>query len=258
MLHSQLREKHALGADRASVGSAIGTTLHATMAQLFRTKLSVGEVFPYHVDEALDQVWDKFLEEEQKSEEGLIWDQTTKDAITAKEQLNWMAQAFLPIVDRTDPQYIEEEFQWLISPLGEQAIPVMLVGHVDIIDSRGEIHDHKTGKDFPSPHAQLGAYAILARFHEKQVTNVRVNYVPRLGPTKVTEIPSRMRSVRLSLEDCVQSAWNTIKEFQRHYMQWLETNDPYSFPANPVSMMCTEKYCPAWGSSFCRLGKIEG
>jgi len=30
--------------------------------------------------------------------------------------------------------------------------------------------------------------------------------------------------------------------------------DPWSFVANPASILCSPKYCPAFGTQFCREG----
>jgi hypothetical protein len=35
--------------------------------------------------------------------------------------------------------------------------------------------------------------------------------------------------------------------------QFNATGDVNCFMANQMSMMCSDKYCPAWGTKFCEL-----
>jgi hypothetical protein len=34
--------------------------------------------------------------------------------------------------------------------------------------------------------------------------------------------------------------------------RYLLPGDPWAFPANPGSKLCSAKWCPAWGTTFCR------
>lgn len=256
ILRDELKERYGLADSRQSVGAAIGTTLHALMAELFRTKLSLGWIGQEHINDAMESVWPTF---EKEIENGVIWDAKgpTQHEDIAREQLRNMALAFLPVATYVNPARIEHKYEYLISPLGTQAVPVLLTGHVDVLDTRGEIQDHKTGKEFPAAHAQLGAYAILGRYNDEDINAVRINFVPRKPISKQNEVVAR--SVRLPLDECIASAWSVIKDFQRHYMEWLESKDrgepdPHAFTANPISYLCTRNICPAFGTHWCGVG----
>jgi hypothetical protein len=54
---------------------------------------------------------------------------------------------------------------------------------------------------------------------------------------------------------CENVAMSLIRKLERDYKEFLETGDPNTFLANPASMLCSEKYCPAWGTGFCQFGR---
>jgi hypothetical protein len=242
-------EGHELNPGGASAAAAIGTAVHSMMGDLFKQKLELGTM---DIEYAMEHCAGSFEEELGK---GVIWDKTTPHIDTAKAQLKALCKAFLPIAELTDPLDYETKREALVSPLGEYAIPIKISGTRDVRDKRFEIHDHKTGAKFPSCHAQLGCYALLAQLNDEEVSAVRVNYAPRLGITKLAEI--ECRSVRFDLQECISAAWTALAEIQRHHEKWLATKDPWAFPANPMSMRCTQTYCPAFGTSFCKVGKYE-
>ncbi|CAO3439801.1 hypothetical protein [Azospirillum argentinense] len=35
-------------------------------------------------------------------------------------------------------------------------------------------------------------------------------------------------------------------------VQGIEPGDPWAFAANPSSKLCSDRFCPAWGTAFCR------
>lgn len=237
---------HELPPGKSSAAAAIGTAVHSMMSELFKQKLQFGEM---DFNDAI-RVRSEVLESE--IGQGVVWDATTPHVETAKKQLAALCKAFLPIAELTNPIDYETKREAMVSPLGAQAIPIKLTGTRDVMDTMREIHDHKTGTKFPACFAQLGTYALLAELNDEPVAAVRVNFAPRLGVTKLDQIQAR--SIRFPLDECRESAWAVLKEIQRHYEAWLETRDPWAFPANPYSMRCTEKYCTAWGTSWCKVG----
>lgn len=245
---------HVLAKGRNSAAASMGTALHSMVAELFRAKLAFGEIGAAEIEEALEKVFEDFIKSAEADD--VIFDKTTPQEVTARAQLRAMGEAFLPVIELTNPARIEHAFEYMVSPLGKLATPVKLTGHVDVIDTRGEIHDHKTGNEFPSAHAQMGAYSILAKFNGETIHNVRINFVKRQGITKLHEMVCR--SVRLPVDECEKAAWSAIADHQRRFEEWVKTGDPWSFPANPMSMVCTKNYCPAFDTSFCRVGCVDG
>lgn len=254
LFKNQIGKVYNLADYRRSVGIPIGNTLHKLMAELFRIKLVIGHIDESDIETALAAVWDTFTDD---CAEGVIWDKKgpTMHEEHAREQLKNMAIALLPVAQYTNPAKIEHTWEWKVSPLGKLAVPVKIKGTIDLLTTRGEIQDHKCGKEFPSVYAQLGLYALLGEYNGEDITGARVNFVPRKPISKQYEVV--VRSVALDLDECKAAAWTAIKEFQRHYEDYLATNDPHSFPSNPVSYLCSSNYCLAHGTGWCGVGNSE-
>jgi len=245
------KDGHTLAETQPSVAAAMGTAVHAMVAELFKQKMQFGEC---DVDEAFDNRETGFIEEISK---GCEWDATTNNVDVAKLQLKSLCRAFLPVVSVVDPVAVEDEMEYLVSPLGGEAVPILLIGHRDVKDKHNEIHDHKTtsSKEIPKCHAQLGGYALLSMYNGEEVSGVRVNAAPRLPKSRVHECA--VRSVRFDLAECLAAAWNTLREIQTQYMTYLEKGDEHVFPANQYSQSCTPKYCSAYNSTWCKVGCCE-
>lgn len=260
IMKGEIGKIYGFGETRKGIGAAMGTTLHSMMAQLFRIKLQLGVLDESHIEDALQEIWPKF---ETEISGNIIWETKgpTPHIDTARTQLRNMALALLPVARFVDPYRIEHDYELDINRLGDYALPVLLKGRPDVISTRGEVHDHKCGKTFPSAHAQIGLYIILAREHGDRADYAVVNWVPRKGIRSQDEIICR--SVKLPAEECVAAAYSAIEEFQRHYMRWLESKergvlDPWAFPANPVSYLCSGAYCLAYETGFCGVGAQPG
>lgn len=240
--------KYGLAPSQNSAGAAIGTAVHAMMADLFRQKLETGHM---DISRAAENRESQFVNELEKD---TIWDATTPHIETAKKQVRALCRAFLPIAEMTDPLDFETKREAWVNPLGGQSVTVKLTGTRDVMDTNYEIHDHKTGRSFPKAHAQLGGYALLADLNDEEVRAVRINFAPRLGVTKLDDTVAR--SLRLDIDECRNAAWNTIREIQKHYEDFLSRKDSpeWAFPANPYSQICTEKYCSAYGTEWCKVG----
>ncbi len=75
-----------------------------------------------------------------------------------------------------------------------------------------------------------------------------VDYIPRGAdgrPQKEAE------TIEYDRGACLRHAVGTIKRIKRAVLEFRQTGDPEAFPANPMSQLCTNKYCSARGTSFC-------
>ncbi|MBA3993410.1 MAG: hypothetical protein C0469_07770 [Cyanobacteria bacterium DS2.3.42] len=243
-----------LNPSRPSAAAAIGTAIHKGVANLLRAKQATGEFIASEVANAAGLAWESFNEE---TKEGVIWDKTTPHGMTAEAQIRGLLYSFVPILDSITPTHIEVPLEAIISPLGEQAIPVKVTGTMDVRDVMGVIHDHKTGTKQPSPQAQLGGYIAVCRLNDIEVTGARVNFAKREGIKKTNEGLRAPKPIPFDAEECLSAFWSTVEEIQRHYEKYLEAKDPWSFPANPMSMLCTPKYCNAHCTNFCTMGGTE-
>ena len=232
---------------RRSIATAIGDGVHAMMADLFKQKISYGTMSVAQAQAAREA---KFLESINDGE--IIYDETTRSVDQAKRQMMAICEAFMPIAQMTDMVAVEDELEAVVSPLGDFAIPVRLRGHRDGKDARNEIHDHKTGKEISAYHSQMGGYALLSQLRDEEVAGVRVNFAPRLPVSRLHETAAR--SFRYPLDECVTAAWQTIRTIQQEFEHYLESGEEWAFPANPQSQSCTEKYCLAYGTKWCKVG----
>lgn len=231
------------------IASIMGDAAHAVSAELLRIKQTVGDIFSHDVATALQRCWPAY--EEATSEEYLV-DNLTEDRDVGWQQMDRIAWSFFPVLDTMQPSQIEQKFESVFSPLGEYAIPVRFSGTVDVREYNGELTDHKTGKEMPVADAQLGGYSLLCKDNGLPINSVRLSFVERVPLKKIQ--PAAVL-LRLDVDACESEAWTIIKDIQRHYEDWRETKDPRSFPGNPNSQTCTQKFCPVWGTRFCTLGR---
>lgn len=242
---------------RPSVAAGIGTAVHKGVANLLRAKQATGEFIATEVEAAAKAALESFHEE---TKEGVIWDKTTPHGLTAEVQLKALLYSFVPLLDTITPTHIELPLEKIISPLGDQAaFKIRLTGTLDARDTMAFIHDHKTGAKPPSPQAQIGGYIALCRLNDIEAKGARVNYAKREGIQKSSLGLPPPVVMNLDPEECLNAFWSTGAELQRHYEAYAESvergqPDPWSFPANPMSMICTPKYCRAYGTNFCSMG----
>lgn len=232
------------------IAAIIGTSTHSLMAELFKQKMSYGQM---DVEEAYAAREKTFNEEIDKGSVG--WDGITPHIDTARKQMIAICKAFMPIAELSTPVNVEDELTWNVNPLGGDAQAIQLIGHRDMRDIRDEIHDHKTGEEFPNCFAQLGGYSMLSIWNGQRVSAARVNFAPRLPLSKLHECEAR--SIRLDIDECMDAAWSSLRTLQQFYNDWLETKDPWRFPANPKSYLCSKKYCRAYNTNWCKIGAVE-
>ena len=49
----------------------------------------------------------------------------------------------------------------------------------------------------------------------------------------------------------------TVRKIVQDVKLFRETQDPWSFVANPNSFLCSDKFCPAFGSKFCGAWRVK-
>lgn len=236
-----------------SAAAAIGTTLHAGVAELLRLKMATGELTRWDVERATAKAGERFLDE---TKDGVLWDKTTPHSETALKQIEAMMHALTPLAHRIQATEIEHPLEHWFSPLGKLAIPVKVTGTIDARDIRRWLHDHKTGANLPVAHAQAGGYTALCRENGLTVDGFVLNFVKRVGVTKLNDQPAPV-TIILDPDECLSAFWNTLKDLQRQYEAFEKTKDPWEFPANPMSRSCTPNYCNAHGTPWCKVGGSE-
>ena len=128
-----------------------------------------------------------------------------------------------------------------------------VTGHPDVQTVESAISDLKTGVILRPPHAQLGAYSLVSKSNSVDIQGVQSVFVPRVSIKK--EQPMPLFSV-YDLAYCEAEAWSIIERVKADVQKFLESGNPRVFLANPMSMLCSEKFCPAIGmGKWCEFRK---
>jgi hypothetical protein len=230
-----------------SVGAAAGTAVHLSTAEM---DLALWRHETANVDAAVEKAITVFMAE---IETGAIWDETTPNSNVAQQQIRRMTMAYVPrmpftMADNTPAVEIGGE-QGLRANAGDGWF---LTGHPDLIDVERFVRDKKTGALVRPYHGQLGAYSLLVRSNGIcEPAGLGMDYIPRTAKTKdqkpmiVTEYP---------VAACERNAMGIIHRIKADMKLFDESGDiERAFPSNQMSMMCSEKYCPAFGTAFCEL-----
>lgn len=222
-----------------SVGAAAGTAVHAGAEFLLRVKMETGT--PGNPSQAADLAIAKFDEE---TAPGAEWDDTTPNPNTAHFQIRRLVAAYMPLAQRVAPKAVELE---LAADAGDG---FELTGHVDLLTHEGDLRDLKTGALHRPYQSQLGAYSLLARANGETVRAVGIDWIAR-APKSKPQPPVETESYPLLT--CERAAWATVQRIKLDLKQFRETRDPWAFMANPMTMMCSPKYCPAHSTGFCDM-----
>lgn len=225
-----------------SAGAAVGTAAHAGLEGL-RRQAWAGQALD--LVSAMGPAIEKLKEE---LAPGAEWDATTPNLLAAEVQVRRLAQAMIPVLRTQRPAAIELALSANL-PQGWE-----LSGHIDFLGEEGTVEDFKTGAVRRPYQTQLGAYAILAEAHEYRVTGVAIAWARRARADR-PQPPPEVQKYDLGVAK--SEAWATIKKIQAQVSEFKASEDSAALPANPMSMMCSPKYCPAYGTSFCGLAHPE-
>lgn len=232
-----------------SVGAAAGTAVHISTSELDRA-LWRGE--PANIDTAVELAITAFSAE---VETGCVWDDTTPNQNTAQQQIRRMTMAYVPRMPLT-----LTNGQPAVEIGGEEGLKAnagdgwTVTGHPDLIDDLKFVRDKKTGAVVRPYHPQLGGYSLLVRSNGVCVPEgVGMDYIPRTARTKdqkpmlITEYP---------VAACEHLAVGVIKRIKDDMRLFDETGDlDRAFGVNMMSLLCTDKYCCAFGTKFCELSR---
>lgn len=229
----------------ASVGSALGTSAHYGIEVVLTNKIYNGQLGS--VEDACNAAVDKFSEE---ITDGVIWDDTTPSLNAAIVQLRRQVQAYMPIAALLDPKAVE------ISLSADIGDGFTLAGHIDILENNGAIRDEKFGAREGQFWLQLGGYALLAISAGHDVSSLNVDWIPRVGKSK-HQPP--VTTTTYPLQQAQTDAYQVIQRIKMDVGLFRQDSDRLyqSFPANPMSMLCSDKYCPAHGTEFCNAWKYQ-
>lgn len=235
-----------------SVGAAVGTAAHkgveaALVAKFYRRPATAADI--------LGPAMEAFAKE---MEPGAIWDDTTPNANTAQQQIRSLISAYINGPGKTvTPLRMADG-----TPAVELALQAdagngwTLTGTLDLAEGFG-VRDYKTGALSRPYHGQLGGYALLALSNKivPKIKTLAIDFCKRAGKTKPQPpCETQVYPVQLSMD----YALGIITRVKRDWAEYKQDgNLEIAFQANPCSMMCSEKYCPAYGTDFCKHGGIQ-
>lgn len=224
--------------------AAVGTAFHKAAEILLRQKMETGTLAS--LADATDAGIEAF---KTAAQDGPEWDAKTPDAGAAAAQIIMLTAAFHQVAQDITPVALELE---LTADMGDG---YELTGHIDLVAQREtgvSVDDYKTGKPGRPYHAQLGGYSLLARSHGYNVIDTGIYTIPR-GSIKKPQAAPEYHTYAVDITERTAAA--TLDRIKVDHAAFLASGNEYIFPANPSSMLCSEKYCPAHSTNFCRLHK---
>lgn len=236
---------------RNSIGAGVGTATHGGAAYIMTEKMNTGEIG--NQTEAEQRALSDL---ETATSEGVIWDTETANLNDAQKQVVRMIKVFrATLAVELIPIAVERRLE---CGLGDDFI---LSGQSDMqLVSPHGIDDLKTGRIARMHYPQLGSYSLLARtaHPDIEVKSLRSQFIQRVRPEKEQPLPVTEEYDQVVAEQAAMGAIRRIKQDVAEFRRRLQDGDAppeHSFLANPSSMLCSEKYCAAYGSDFCREHK---
>jgi PD-(D/E)XK nuclease superfamily len=238
-----------------TIGAIAGTSVHTGAEIPLTEKMKTGVLPPESV--ALDAaVWT--LGKQLREAEEISYDGNgpTNNATQAEVQVIEMTRAYYRVIAPTvHPIQVEERLEAEIAP------GLILSGKPDILAREPHrVRDLKTGIRDRGTHApQVGGYSLLARSNGLDIQGASIDFVQRVRISKPQPDPV---TKQLVVGQAETAASNIIKHIVRDLDTFqhgdperrIAPGDPWSFVANPNSILCSPKYCPAFGTEFCREG----
>lgn len=225
-----------------NIGGIIGTSLHVGSQHTIIEYLKHGNYAK--TSDCIEVGINKLKSESQK---GIQWDNTTYNLNEAEKQLSLMVNSYcLQIAPKIKPSVIpENSLKAIIS--GE----VEFTGTTDIETVENDIRDIKGGIIKKPFQAQQGGYSILKRMAKKEnIRKLIIDYIPRVSLRK--NYPGAT-SIEYNVDTCEAIAMSTIFMINKIMRKFMECQNPFIIPCNPMSMLCSDKYCPCLGTDFCKL-----
>lgn len=231
-----------------NAGALVGIAAHKAAALLTFHKME-GQRRPE--DQILEPA---FADMRESIASGLYWDDVTSNRDQAEKQTRRIVAVYRQeVLPRIEPIAVEEELKASL-PGG-----YVLTGRKDILARAPRtLDDLKTGKRRRMAVAQYGGYGLLERTHrpEPELTALREHYIARVITSKAQPNAQTLEFPVVPAENEAMAIIDDIREahtkFQRRALVGTEAPET-AFMANPRSMLCSEKYCSAWGTDFCRV-----
>lgn len=223
------------------IGAKVGTAVHSGAAHMLRHKMKHGDTG--NGADAIEQGIESLRDEMRN---GTVLDDTTPTIGDAEKQVSRMVKAYqMFIAPRIQPVAVELELTARVTKT------LRLTGHMDVAENE-EIRDTKTGIHQRPNHPQYGGYSLLRRAHGSVVTKFHEDYVPRGAMAKPQREPKTTEYPVATSEQATKAVLNRI---DLAVQVFTKTGNPWEFLPNPASMLCSDRFCPAFNTAFCLAHK---
>jgi len=223
---------------RTGILAAVGTATHSGAKYQLDEKIITGQPGPLKesVEVAIASLHDEMAD-------GIEYDPRTSTIRAAEMQVKQLVDLYRKRVAVN------------ITPLETEAAVkvqhdnVHITAHIDVLTEEPVgcgVTDTKTGAKIKSHHAQVGCYSIMLR-------TARGTDVSRVGIDFLSRKDIRHTYIDYDRRVCEKLAWATIVRIANNLHAFERTGDALCFPQNPGSMLCSAKYCRAFGTRFCGL-----
>ena len=217
--------------DFRNISANIGTACHSG-AEIALNEKNQGQA----VQASLDKLSDL-------SDKETKFDSVSPTINTAQKQTERITKCYyINVAERIKPIYIEHTMKAKFDKI------FILSGRPDVITK--QIHDFKTGKNVKCQ-AQIGAYSLLAKSNGIDISGVIVDSIMNTRLDK----PQEYHEIQFDMKICERLAKAVIKWIATCYDIFESTKMPDAFPCNNNSMLCSKKWCKAFGTDYCEVSK---
>lgn len=245
----------ALRSVPTGAASVVGTAVHAGAAEALTEKMTRGTLAP------LSQATDRAIESLRaaEDEDEILWtDRDIKDVNDAERHIIAMTGVYHEsVAPGIRPASVETRLDAMVCD------GVVLSGQADVVEEDGTVRDLKTtSMTTGSWGPQVGGYARLARSYGTMVESAAIDIIrrgtTRRAPDASTLIPD-VRACEVANQRIIEAVLSARSVFlSGDSSRSLPAGDPWAFAANPQSKTCGPKYCPAWGTEFCKEHAPKG
>lgn len=227
-----------------NIGAVTGTATHAAVYWALAEKITTGELGNETESEqrALESL-------RLGTAEGVMWDAVTTTMSTAQRQVLRQAKTYRQnIAVRMTPVLVETRIEATVGN------GIIVSGQIDAYgDMDGQpdtlLGDLKTGKMLRWNAPQYGTYTRLLRTDGRAPKRIEEHFVPRVP---LDQEQPRPEIIPYDIGTAERASAAIIKRIGADLAEFRQTGNPDTFIANPMSMLCSDKFCSAWGTAWCR------
>lgn len=244
---------------RPHIGATTGTAGHTGVTNALKRQIETGEV--PRLEDMQDEADAALVEALGRDTD---FDTVTRNMDDARYQLQRMIAATAPLVATISPAQVEMTLETPLTTLlldtdGDPDSPAnkiefVLKGSFDIRETDGTLRDLKFGKNVSVYDAQLGAYKHLAESNGYSVSALKVDHIKRVARSKPQPEPV---TYDYDLADSERVADHAAARVIDQITDFIRTGDPWVFPTNPSSKLCTANWCSLYGSELCSRWKAK-